>query len=206
MIASGDCLRTVSAASEKGESMTDKLDLIETIAKEDKFSTFSRLLGTSGANAVFSGEGPFTVFVPTNDAFGKITDAKMNELLQETNQPKLKALLSYHILPGKLMAANLGAMPLRKSVTGQEVAFSDTKGLKVNGAGIQARNIEATNGVIHQIDTVLSQPPNGEVSAARAAAASTGPLTTPADAPTTVPAVVPTAIPGTVATPAKPLI
>ena len=178
--------------------MTDRVNLIETIAKEDKFSTFSRLLGSSGANIVFSGAGQFTVFAPTNDAFGKINDTKMNELLQETNQTKLKALLSYHILPGKVMAASLGSMPLRKAITGQEVAFTDSNGLKVNGAGVQARNIEATNGVIHQLDTVLTQPPNSAVNAARALAASTGPLTTPTDVPATTPAVVPTAIPAAV--------
>jgi len=195
--------------------MTNKLNLIETIAKEDKFSTFSRLLGTSGANAVFSGDGPFTVFAPTNDAFGKVPDVRMNQLLQEPDQPKLKALLSYHILPGKVMAASLGAMVLRKSVTGQELAFSDSSGLKVNGAGIQARNIEATDGVIHQVDTVLTQPPNAAVSAARATGATrvatTGPLTTPADVPTTtprlvpeaVPAAMPAAIPPAASTPAK---
>jgi uncharacterized surface protein with fasciclin (FAS1) repeats len=160
--------------------MSDRLNLIETIAKEDKFSTFSRLLGTSGATSVFSGEGAFTVFAPTNDAFGKIPDQKMNELLNETNQTKLKALLSYHVLPGKWMAANLGSMQIRKSVTGQDVAFSDSNGLKVNGATIQARNIEATDGVIHQVDTVLSQPPNAAVAAAKAnQVATTAPLSTP---------------------------
>jgi transforming growth factor-beta-induced protein len=190
--------------------MTDRVNLIETIAKEDKFSTFSRLLGTSGASVVFSGDGAFTVFAPTNDAFGKVPDARMNELLQEPDQRKLKALLSYHILPGKWMAANLGAMPLRKSVTGQDIAFSDLKGLKVNGSGVQARNIEATNGVVHQIDTVLTQPPNAAVSAARAFAASAAKSTTPADVPATTPTVAPTAIPAAVpaasAWPAKHLL
>jgi len=154
--------------------MTDKFNLIETIAKEDKFSTFSRLLGTSGANAAFSTPGQFTVFVPTNDAFGKIPDAKMNELLNETNQTKLKSLLTYHIMPGKVMASTLGAMMIRASSTGEDLAFSDNGGLKVNGAGVQARNIEATNGVIHQLDTVLTPPPKA---AAAVAAATTAPLT-----------------------------
>lgn len=159
--------------------MTDRLNLIETIAKEDKFSTFSRLLGTSGAIAAFSQEGPFTVFVPTNDAFGKIPDAKMNELLNEPNQPQLKALLSYHIMHGKVMAANIPAMITRKSVTDEDIAFSDSAGLKVNGAGIQARNIEATNGVIHQVDTVLAPPPKATAAVAAAVAnATTDPLST----------------------------
>lgn len=100
------------------------------------------------------------------------------------------------------MAASLGTMPLRKSVTGQEVAFTDSIGLKVNGASVQARNIEATNGVIHQIDTVLTQPPNAAVNAARASAASAAPSTTQA----VVPPVVPAAIPAASAWPAKTLL
>ena len=167
--------------------MNDKLNLIETIAKQDKFSTFSRVLGSSGANAAFSGEGEFTVFAPTNDAFGKIPEARMNELLNEPNQVKLKALLSYHILPGKLMTGHMGAVSARKSVTGQNLTFIDSNGLKVNGAGIQARNIEATNGVVHQVDTVLTPPP---IAAGAAASVSSAPLaaTTPETVPTAIPA------------------
>jgi len=149
--------------------MADRLNLIETIAKEDKFSTFSRLLGTSGANTVFSAPGEFTVFVPTNDAFGKIPDKKMDALLNEPGQVHIKAMLSYHVMGGRVLAARLGSMMTRKTVTGEEIAFSGTNGLKVNGAGIQACNIEATNGVIHQIDTVLTAPPRA--AGAKAAAA-----------------------------------
>lgn len=136
--------------------MSDKLNLIDTIAKEDKFSTFTRLMRSSNATDVFDGEGPFTVFVPTNDAFAKISDARINELVNETDQKKLKTLLSYHILPGKVMAANLISAANRKAVTGQELMFTDVNGLKVNGASIQARNLEATNGVVHALDTVLT--------------------------------------------------
>lgn len=167
--------------------MTDKLNLIETIAKEDKFSTFSRLLGTTGANEWFSTDGEFTVFAPTNDAFGKIPDKKMNELLNEPNQSKLKKLMSYHILPGKIMSTSLPAKGTMLSVTGEELTFTDANGLKVNGAGVQARNIEASDGVIHQVDTVLAPPPVAAVAAAGAAGTAkeipgtviTAPLATP---------------------------
>lgn len=138
--------------------MTEKLNLVETIANNDKFSTFSRMIGTSKAADLFSGPGPFTVFVPTNDAFAKVPDDQMNSLLKEENQPKLKALLSYHIVPGKLMAANLASLGRAKTTAGPEVQFSDSNGLAINGSKLQARNIEATNGVIHVIDTVLSLP------------------------------------------------
>lgn len=136
--------------------MTDKLDLIKTIAHEDKWSTFSRLIETSGARDWLSLEGEFTVFAPTNDAFGKIPDAKMNELLQEPGQPTLRELLSYHFIPGLHPSTALTA-PM-KSITGQELTFTVSNGLKVNGAMVQARNIQAINGVVHQVDTVLAPP------------------------------------------------
>ena len=133
--------------------MSDKLDLIETIAREDKFSTFSRIMGTSGANEVFGSGGSFTVFAPTNDAFSKMPDEKLNALLNEEKQIQLKALLSYHILPGKVMAASLKST---KSVTGQEVVITDINGIKINSSALQARNLEASNGVVHGIDKVLA--------------------------------------------------
>jgi uncharacterized surface protein with fasciclin (FAS1) repeats len=149
--------------------MTDRLNLIETIAREDKFSMFARFMGTSGANALLSAGGDFTVLAPTNDAFGAIDDKTMHALILEPSQPKLKKLLSYHILPGKLMAANLASTQTRQSVTGEELSFSENNGLKINSASVQARNIEATNGVIHQIDTVLTPPTKPETAIANAA-------------------------------------
>ena len=138
--------------------MTDKLRILETIDKDPKSSTFSRFLASSGAGKWLSGDGIFTVFVPTNDAFAKISESRMNQLILETNQTRLKELMAYHILPGRVMAAAIAAEPTRKTVSGQEITFTDSNGLHVNGAGIQARNIEAINGVIHQVDTVLGPP------------------------------------------------
>lgn len=136
--------------------MTDKLNLIETIAKNDTFSTFSRLMGTSHANEAFSAGGDFTVFAPTNDAFGKIPERQMDALLNEPGQASLKKLLSYHILPGKMFAANLSSKLSTPTITGSEIRISDSHGLKINESGVQARNIEASNGVVHALDTVLN--------------------------------------------------
>ena len=165
--------------------MSEKLDLIQTIAKEDKWSTFSRLLDTSGAKDWLTLDSEFTVFAPTNDAFGKIPDAKINELLNETDQPTLKALLSYHLVPG-IHPANSLTLPM-KAITGEEMTFTASNGLKVNGAMVQARNIQAANGVIHQVDTVLAPPmrsavkPGGvlEFAKTHSAAPVTAPLETP---------------------------
>jgi len=145
--------------SENLQGTQNRLSLIETIAKDDKFSTFARLMGTSKANEIFAGDGDFRVFAPTNDAFGKITDADMNALLNEPNQTGLKALLSYHVLPGILTAADMSGMKSTPTVTGGVVTFSDINGLKVNASGVQARNIQAKDGIVHAIDTVLKPSP-----------------------------------------------
>jgi len=136
--------------------MNDKLDLIETIAGNDTFSVFSRLMGSSHANDVFSSGGDFTVFAPTNDAFGKIPEKQMNALLNEPEQTSLKKLLSYHIVPGKLFAVHLSSKLSTPTITGADIRISDSHGLKINDSGVQARNIEARNGVVHALDTVLN--------------------------------------------------
>ena len=186
--------------------MSDKLNLIQTLEKTDMFSIFTRLMASSGTNDILSAPGTYTVFAPTNDAFSKIPDAKIDELTNETNQTKLKALLSYHILPGKIMAASLVSAPNRKAFTGEELMFTDVSGLKVNSAGIQARNLEATNGVIHALDTVLTPtmvPRAGAASAAIAAsllaAVPSAPASaTPATATTPLASPVLSAVPATV--------
>jgi uncharacterized surface protein with fasciclin (FAS1) repeats len=151
--------------------MNNRVSLIETIAKKDMFSVFSRLLGTSKANEIFIAGGDFTVFAPTNDAFGKIPDKQMDAMLNEKDQIGLKALLSYHILPGKFFAANIASSRSKPTVTGAEVKFTNFGGLKVNDSGVLARNIEATNGVIHALDTVLT--PKAKALSAVAAVAPT---------------------------------
>ena len=161
--------------------MSEKINLLDTIAEKDMFSTFARMLRTSKANEILSGEGQFTVFVPTNDAFGKVPDAQMNGWLSETDQTRLKSLLSYHIVPGKLFAADLTGAGTVKSVTGQEITLTDNGGIKVNASGMQARNIEASNGIVHGLDTVLTAP-----AMAATATAATIPVTATAAEPAVI--------------------
>lgn len=135
--------------------MSDKLNLIETIAGQDKFSEFSRLMGSSGANDVFSREGDFTVFAPTNDAFQQIADREMSFLMREENRPQLKAMLKYHVLPGRLSAADAGAMCRTVNIAGQDVRFTNIDGIRINGSALLHRDLEASNGIVHAIDAVL---------------------------------------------------
>ena len=151
--------------------MSDTQRLIETIEKVDMFSIFARLMRTSGANNLISGDGPFTVFAPTNDAFGNIPDKIMNGWISEAGQGNLKAVLAYHLVPSKIMAANIGLTRYANSVSGAPMKFTDLSGLRVNRSWVQARNMIATNGVVHALDTVLELPSADEAKALSAAAA-----------------------------------
>jgi uncharacterized surface protein with fasciclin (FAS1) repeats len=133
--------------------MSAQLDLIQTIASHENFSTFSEIMETSGANEVFSRAGDFTVLVPTNDAFAKFSEEQLSKLINEKNQLQLKTLLMYHILPGKVMS---DALRSGKSVTGEEMMITNINGIKVNGSKLEARDLEASNGVVHAIDKVMA--------------------------------------------------
>lgn len=183
--------------------MTDRHNLVETIAQQSKFSTFAKLLASSGAIDVFKSPGGFTVFVPTNEAFSKIPTIIMSELLNEPGQAQLKSLLSYHILPGKVMAASIGSTPTRISSTGEELRFADSNGLKVNGAMIQSRNIEATNGVIHALDTVLAPSTKTTRETVAIAVAASTSAAVPNPVPSVTDSVTGTAIPKAVAKTAR---
>jgi uncharacterized surface protein with fasciclin (FAS1) repeats len=152
----------------------DRSNIIDTIDKRGRFSAFARMLKSSKVADLITGPGPFTVFAPTNDAFGKVPDAQMNSWLSQTDQIELAKVLAYHIVPSKLFATKLGSNAPVATLAGAEVTFSDDDNhLMVNGSGVQARNIEAANGIVHALDTVLTPP--ADARAATAAAVSAGP-------------------------------
>jgi uncharacterized surface protein with fasciclin (FAS1) repeats len=151
--------------------MSDTRPLIETIENTDMFSVFARLMRTSASNYLIESNGPFTVFVPTNDAFRKIPDRIMNGWLSQMNQAALKKVLAYHIVPSEIMAANIGITRTAESVSGEPMKFTNLSGLRVNHSGLQARNIMAANGVVHALDTVLTLPTAQEAKAMSAIAA-----------------------------------
>ena len=137
--------------------MDKQLDIVDTALAAGNFSTLAAALGAAGLISTLKGEGPFTVFAPTDDAFAKIPAETLSQLLQPENKEKLKAILMYHVLPGEFsahQAMNLapGAAP---TVQGQSVRIMNEGGLKINDAKVIAPDVEATNGVIHVIDNVL---------------------------------------------------
>lgn len=102
------------------------------------------------------GKGPFTVFAPTDDAFAKLPSGALDDLLTPENKEKLKAVLLYHVVAGKVPAAKVMKMKSAKTVNGQEVTISTSGGkVMVNEATVVKADVMASNGVIHVIDTVL---------------------------------------------------
>jgi transforming growth factor-beta-induced protein len=135
-------------------------DLIPAVA--DKAGTFKTLLAAvkaGGLAETLSGEGPFTVFAPSDEAFSKIPEATLKDLLKPENKDKLVAILTYHVVPGRVFSEGALEAKSAKTVQGSTVSIkANDKGAFVENAKIIATDINAANGVIHVIDTVIMPP------------------------------------------------
>jgi uncharacterized surface protein with fasciclin (FAS1) repeats len=127
-------------------------DIVETAVAAGNFKTLATALTAAGLIDTLKGKGPFTVFAPTDAAFAKIPKADLEALLKD--KAKLTAVLTYHVVPGKVMAADVKAGKV-KTVQGSELTISTTGGVMVDKAKVTATDIVADNGVIHVIDTVV---------------------------------------------------
>ena len=127
-------------------------DIVDTAVAAGSFKTLATALGAADLVGTLKGKGPFTVFAPTDEAFAKIPKADLDALLKD--KKKLAAVLTYHVVPGKVMAADVKAGKV-KTVQGSEVTIATTGGVMVNKAKVVKTDIAADNGVIHVIDTVL---------------------------------------------------
>ena len=127
-------------------------DIVDTAVGAGTFKTLATALGSADLVPTLKGKGPFTVFAPTDEAFAKIPKADLDALLKD--KKKLAAVLTYHVVPGKVMAANVKAGKV-KTVQGSEITITTTGGVMVNNAKVIKTDIVADNGVIHVIDTVL---------------------------------------------------
>ena len=127
-------------------------DIVDTAVSAGNFKTLATALTAAGLIDTLKGKGPFTVFAPTDAAFAKIPKADLDALLKD--KAKLTAVLTYHVVPGKVMAADVKAGKV-KSVQGSEITIATMGGVTVDGAKVTATDIVADNGVIHVIDTVI---------------------------------------------------
>ena len=127
-------------------------DIVDTAVSAGTFSTLATALQAAGLIATLKGPGPFTVFAPTNAAFAKSPKAQLDALLAD--KAKLTAVLTYHVVPGKVMAKDVKAGKV-KTVQGSELTITTTGGVMVDNAKVTATDVAADNGVIHVIDTVV---------------------------------------------------
>ena len=131
-------------------------DLVDTAIAADQFNTLATALEAAGLVETLKGQGPFTVFAPTDEAFGKIDQATLNDLLKSENKDKLTAILTYHVLPGKVMSSDIKGDMETATVNGKNIAVNLMNGkVMINEATVIGADVLATNGVIHIIDTVL---------------------------------------------------
>jgi uncharacterized surface protein with fasciclin (FAS1) repeats len=129
-------------------------DIIETAAAAGSFNTLAAAIEAAGLTETLKGEGPFTVFAPTDEAFAKLPDGTVDALLKD--KAKLTAILTYHVLPGRVTSMDAAGLSSAKTVNGADLAIKVQDGKVVVGqATVTQTDIAATNGVIHVIDQVL---------------------------------------------------
>jgi uncharacterized surface protein with fasciclin (FAS1) repeats len=135
-------------------------DIVDTAVGAGNFTTLVAAVEAAGLVETLKGEGPFTVFAPTDAAFAALPAGTLEDLLKPENKDKLIAILTYHVVPGKVMSTDLSEGLKAATVQGGEVTITLDGGAKVNGAVISTADIAASNGVIHVIDSVIL-PPEG---------------------------------------------
>ncbi|QDV89247.1 Immunogenic protein MPT70 precursor [Phycisphaerae bacterium RAS2] len=130
-----------------------KNDLVETARNAGSFKTLLTALDAAGLTDTLRSEGPFTVFAPTDDAFAKLPKGTLDSLLKD--KKKLASILTYHVVPGRVMAADVVKLKEAKTVQGQSVKIDTSSGVQVDGARVIKPDVKSDNGVIHVIDTVI---------------------------------------------------
>lgn len=150
----GGCSSYAHKSEKKMEAK--KADIVTVAVEAGSFKTLAAAVEAAGLTSTLQGDGPFTVFAPTDDAFAKLPAGTVEELLKPENKDKLIAVLTYHVVPGKVKAADVVKLDKATTVQGQDVAIKVVDGkVMVDGATVVKTDIKAGNGVIHVIDTVI---------------------------------------------------
>ena len=138
-----------------------KGDIVDVAVAAGSFETLAAALGAAGLVDTLKGDGPFTVFAPTDAAFAKLPEGTVENLLKPENKDQLVAILTYHVVAGKVKAKDVIELTSATTVNGADVAISVTDGsVSVGNATVVKTDIAASNGVIHVIDTVILPPTN----------------------------------------------
>ena len=141
-------------ASSSALQAADK-DIVDTAVSAKQFSTLVAAVKAAGLVETLKGDGPFTVFAPTNAAFEKLPEGTVESLLKPENKDKLIAVLTYHVVPGKVMAKDVVGLSKAKTVQGKELTITVGDNVMVDKSKVVKTDIECSNGVIHVINAVL---------------------------------------------------
>ena len=134
-------------------------DIVDTAVSAGQFKTLVAAVTAAGLVDTLKGTGPFTVFAPTDEAFEKLPEGTVESLLKPENKSKLVAILTYHVIPGKVMSGDIAGKKLSvATVQGGQVSVNAMSGVMVNDANVVTADIPASNGVIHAIDKVILPP------------------------------------------------
>ncbi len=152
-----------SEAEEAAETMrTEQVeasqDIVALAAETESLSTLVQAVQAAGLVETLQGEGPFTVFAPTNEAFAALPAGTLENLLKPENKDQLIAILTYHVVPGEVMSSDLSDGMSAATVNGADVTISTADGAKVNDANVVMADVDASNGVVHVIDAVILPP------------------------------------------------
>jgi len=131
-------------------------DIVDTAVEAGTFTTLVAAVQAAGLVETLKGEGPFTVFAPTDDAFAALPEGTVEGLLKDI--PTLTKILTYHVVAGKVMSTDLSDGMMAATVEGSEITIGTMDGVKINDATVVTADIEASNGVIHVIDSVIMPP------------------------------------------------
>ncbi|EDM72681.1 hypothetical protein RAZWK3B_00635 [Roseobacter sp. AzwK-3b] len=132
-----------------------KKDIVDTAVEAGSFATLVAAVQAAGLVETLKGDGPFTVFAPTDEAFAALPEGTVEDLLKPENKDQLTAILTYHVVPGKVMSGDLSNNMMAATVQGGEVTIMTEGGVTVDGANVVQPDIETSNGVIHVIDGVI---------------------------------------------------
>lgn len=131
-------------------------DIVDTAVSAGQFETLVTAVKAAGLVETLKGDGPYTVFAPTDEAFAKLPAGTVEDLLKPENKEKLVAVLTYHVVPGKIMSGDIaGKKAMVKTVEGSKLSVDATDGVHVDEAKVISADVVASNGVIHVIDTVV---------------------------------------------------
>jgi len=139
-----------------GHHEAKKHDIVDTAVANGSFTTLAAALEAAGLIETLKSDGPFTVFAPTDEAFAKLPEGTVEMLLMPENKDKLVAILTYHVVPGKVSAVEVVELDSAKTVNGSDVQISVREGtVFINDSRVVMTDVYASNGVIHVVDTVI---------------------------------------------------